>query len=155
MMNVLKPDNSDSVVVLGLGAVGLAAMLAAKSLGASRIVTVDLADAKLELASRLGAGFTVNTGSEDLVSRLHKILPLGANKILDTARSAALLQPSIQCIAHGETFALVGVPSPQVELNINALDLLLSCKHVIGVVEGSSDPRQVSLPRANWSDEQF
>lgn len=61
VFNVLKPRPSSRFVVLGMGTVGLAAMLAARALGVGAIVAVDLVDAKLELAKSLGASHTLNT----------------------------------------------------------------------------------------------
>ncbi|KAL3441565.1 hypothetical protein BJX65DRAFT_322256 [Aspergillus insuetus] len=147
VLNVVQPQPEDSLVVLGLGAVGFAAILAAKALEVRRIVAVDLVDAKLDLALSLGATDTLNTsGKPDLAPCLRKILPNGANKIVDTTGVPRLLESAIQCLAHGGTLALVGVPPPQAVLNINALDLLLSCKRIIGIIEGLSNPHEL-IPR--------
>jgi Zn-dependent alcohol dehydrogenase len=147
VMNVLQPQVEDNVVVIGLGAVGFAAMLAAKALGVRRIVVVDLLDAKLDLALSLGATDTINTSTQpDLATSLREILPNGADKIIDATGVGGLLQTAIQCLGHGGTLALVGVPPANATLNINALDLFLSCKRVIGVIEGLSDPRKVHIP---------
>ncbi|KAL2837305.1 chaperonin 10-like protein [Aspergillus pseudoustus] len=143
VMNVLKPQAEDSVVVLGLGAVGFAAILAAVALGVRRVVAVDLVDAKLNLAASLGATDTINTSgssNKDLAVCIRSILPNGADKIVDATGVPHLLESAIQCLAHGGTLALVGVPPPEAVLKINALDLLLSCKRVIGVIEGLSEP---------------
>lgn len=144
VMNVLQPQGHDSIVVLGLGAVGFAAILAAKALGVSRIVAVDLVGAKLDLALSLGATDTLNTSANpDLILGLREILPDGADNIIDATGAPRLLENSIQCLAHGGTLALVGVPPPHATLIVNALDLLLSCKRIVGVIEGLSDPRVV------------
>lgn len=144
VINVLQPQAEDSVVVLGLGAVGCAAILAAKALGVKHIVALDILDTKLNLAFSLGATNTVNTSTQpDLEGSLRAILPNGADKIIDTTGSAGLLETAIQCLGHGGTLALVGVPPANATLNINALDLLLSCKRVTGVIEGLCDPKKV------------
>jgi Zn-dependent alcohol dehydrogenase len=148
VMNILKPQAEDSVVVLGLGAVGFAAILAAVALGVRRVVAVDLVDAKLDLAASLGATDTINTSgssNKDLAVCIRSILPSGADKIVDATGVPHLLESAIQCLAHGGTLALVGVPPPQAELKVNALDLLLSCKRVTGVIEGLSEPRTVYI----------
>ncbi|KAJ0418592.1 chaperonin 10-like protein [Aspergillus carlsbadensis] len=141
VMNIFQPQAEDSIVVLGLGAVGLAAILAAKALGVQQIVAVDLVDAKLQLASSLGATDAINTSTApSLVVSLQSILPNGADKILDATGVPGLLESAVQCLAHGGTLALVGVPPADAMLSINALDLLLSCKRIVGVIEGLANP---------------
>lgn len=147
IFNVIKPQAHDSVAVLGMGAVGIAAMLAAKALGVRHIVAVDVVDAKLQLASSLGATHTINSAAKpDLYAALHALIPGGLDKIIDTTGLPGVLEASVKALAHGGTLALVGVPSPTATLTINALDLLLSCKQVIGVIEGAADPHIVLSP---------
>ncbi|GAD91859.1 hypothetical protein NECHADRAFT_77081 [Paecilomyces variotii No. 5] len=147
VLNVLRPDMEDSIVVLGLGAVGLAALMAAKALGLRTIVAVDLLDTKLKIAYTLGATDMINTSTQsDLATALRRILPTGADYIVDATGSASLLETIVDCLGHGGTLALVGVPSPEATLKVNALDLLLSCKRIVGVIEGRSDPR-VMIPQ--------
>lgn len=144
MLNVLMPQPAESVAVLGVGAVGLAALMAAKALGVGQIVAVDLQEAKLQAASSSGATHTVNTAhSPDLASALRTVLPDGVDKIIDTTGVAGLLEASVRALAHGGTLALVGVPSPTANLQLNALDFLLGCKRVVGVIEGFSNPQVV------------
>ena len=57
----------ETAMVIGCGAVGLAAIQGARLAGASRIIAVDLDDAKLAIASALGASHTVNASREDPV----------------------------------------------------------------------------------------
>lgn len=151
VFNVVNPLVQDSVAVVGMGAVGIAAMLAAKSLGVRQVIAVDVVEAKLKVASSLGATHIVNSAAEpDLQTALHAIIPGGPNSIIDTTGLVGVLEASVKALAHGGTLALVGVPAPTAIMRINALDLLLSCKRVIGVIEGAADPHIVlaslSLP---------
>jgi Zn-dependent alcohol dehydrogenase len=61
VFNVLKPKRTSRFVVLGMGAVGLAAMMAARSQGVETVIAIDIVDAKLKLAKALGASYTLNT----------------------------------------------------------------------------------------------
>lgn len=154
IFNVLQPQVDDSIMVIGLGAVGFAAILAARALGVRRIVVVDLLEEKLKWALSLGATDTINNSTKaDLAANLRGVLPDGADKILDATGVAGLLESSIKCLAHGGTLALVGVPTANATLNINTLDLLLSCKRVIGVIEGLADPEKV-YTLSPWSRKQ-
>lgn len=147
VFNVVKPRVRDSVAIVGMGAVGIAAMLAAKSLGVRQVIAIDVVEAKLKLASSLGATHIINSAAEpDLHAALHALNPGGPDKIIDTTGVVGVLEASVKALAHGGTLALVGVPSPTAILRINALDLLLSCKRVIGVIEGAADPHTVLSP---------
>lgn len=147
VLNVLRPRRDSKLVVLGMGAVGLAAMLAAKALGVEHLMAVDLVDEKLQLASSLGATHTINTNTtQDLNSAVRDKFSDGVDYIIDTTGVAKLLQASVDALSHEGTLALVGVPSPTATFQVNALDLLLSCKRILGVIEGFSNPQKVSQP---------
>ena len=144
MFNVLKPLADDKVAILGMGAVGLAAVMAAKAMGVRQIVVVDIVDAKLEKAHTLGATYTINAKSvQDVNVGIREIFPEGVDKIMDATGVASLLEPAVKALAHEGTLALVGVPPPTAQLCINALEFMLSCKRIVGVIEGQSDPQQV------------
>jgi Zn-dependent alcohol dehydrogenase len=145
IFNAVKPRTFDKLAVLGVGAVGIAAMLAAKALGVETIIAVDIVDAKLQTALSLGATHVVNSRSApDLETAIRTVFPLGVDKIVDTTGVTALLGSSIKALAHGGTLALVGIPPATETFEINGFDMLLSCKKVIGVIEGYSHPQEVS-----------
>lgn len=145
VLNVLKPRPSDSLVVLGMGAVGLSAMLAALAQGVKNVVAVDIIDAKLELASSLGASHTLNTKTvPDLAQGLREIFTDGVDHVVDTTGVAPLLESSVKALGHEGTLAIVGVARAGSTLNIDPLDLLVNCKRVVGAIEGSSNPAVVS-----------
>ncbi|KAL2692489.1 hypothetical protein Neosp_002899 [[Neocosmospora] mangrovei] len=144
VLNVLQPRNDSKVAVLGMGAVGLAAMLAAKAVGVEYIVAVDLVDEKLQLAKSLGATHIIDTSTGlDLNTAIREKFPNGVDYIVDTTGVAKLLQASVQALSHEGTLALVGVPPPTAQIQVNALDLLLSCKRIVGVIEGFSNPQKL------------
>ncbi|KAL1868981.1 hypothetical protein Plec18167_007983 [Paecilomyces lecythidis] len=144
VINVLRPKPSSTLAILGIGAVGLSAMLAAKALGVTQIVAVDMVEDKLELATNLGASHTINTReSPDLPAAVHKIFPGGIDLILDTTGAGVLLQASLDALGHDGTLALVGVPRIGFKIQVDALDLLTSCKRIIGVIEGHADPKKI------------
>lgn len=146
VFNALQPRPESTLAILGMGAVGLAALLAAKSLGVQRIIAVDMVDAKLALAKSLGATHTVNTKEvPDLCAGLRAMVPEGVDRIIDTTGVVALLQAAVRALGHEGVLALVGVPRPGETLVVDALDLMVSCKRIVGVIEGFADPKEVSL----------
>jgi len=83
-MNVLRPEAGDGFCVFGLGAVGLAGLMAAKALGCDPIIAVDLNPARLELARGLGATHTFDPAdSHDLVWDIIGVAAPGVHCSLD------------------------------------------------------------------------
>lgn len=145
VLNVLQPKPADRLVVLGMGAVGLAAMMAARALGVETVVAVDIVDTKLELATSLGATHTLNTRhTADLAGGLHEIFPEGVDQIIDTTGVVPLLQSSVEALGHAGTLVIVGVAPGGASLNIEPLEFMINCKRIIGAIEGSANPAQVS-----------
>jgi Zn-dependent alcohol dehydrogenase len=145
VLNVLKPKPASRFAVLGMGAVGLAALMAARAQGVETIIAVDIVDEKLELAASLGASHTLNTKKvSDLAQGLLELFPDGVNNILDTTGVVPLLQSSIKALGHEGTLAIVGVAPSGASLNIDPLELMVNCKRVVGAIEGSANPATVS-----------
>jgi Zn-dependent alcohol dehydrogenase len=148
VLNALKPSHNSKIAVLGVGAVGMAAVMAAKVVGVSEIIAVDIFDAKLDLARSIGATQTVNTKQfPDFVGKIRETFQDGVDYVLDTTGNAGLLGSSIGILAHEGTLALVGAPRPGSKFEVDALDLLTTCKRIIGVIEGYSDPKKVCTLR--------
>lgn len=142
--NALQPDKTSTVAILGMGTVGIAALLAAKALGVAEIIAVDIVDQKLELAAELGARHTINTKHDPQLSQtIRKHIPEGADFILDATGVPSVIQASLGALAHGGTLALVGAMPPGTQLRVDALDILTGCKKIIGVIEAWSDPQEV------------
>ncbi|RJQ80763.1 alcohol dehydrogenase [Pseudonocardiaceae bacterium YIM PH 21723] len=132
----------DSVAVFGLGGVGLAALLAVKAAGASKIVAVDVVADKLALAGRLGATHQV-PGGPDVVDAVKEI---GVEKVIDTTGSAEVLAQAYAATAPGGTTVTVGLPHPDRQLTIPALSLVAEERTLKGSYLGSSVPRR-DIPR--------
>lgn len=144
VLNSLQPKPSDKVAIIGMGAVGFAALMAARALGVQQLLAIDIVDEKLQLAASLGASHTINSKLvSDLNTGVRSIFPDGVDMIVEATGIAALAEISVKALAHGGTLALVGVPPPEANLKINPLDLLLACKKIIGVIEGLADPHKV------------
>lgn len=144
VLNVLTPKKTESIAVLGMGAVGLAAVMAAKALGVEHILAVDIVDSKLSTAIEVGASHAINPREfANLHDGIRSVFANGADKIVDATGVIAALNDAVKALAHGGTLALVGVPPPNKLLQLDALDLLLSCKKIVGVIEGLCSPQEV------------
>lgn len=145
ILNVLKPRPQDKVAVVGMGAVGFAALLAALATGVRDVIAIDVVDSKLETAKELGAKYAINGKNfPSSEAGIRSLYPDGVDMIVDTTGAGPVLESLVKSLAHRGTLALVGVPAPTTEVKINALDLLLACKKIVGVIEGLCDPQQVS-----------
>ncbi|KAL1887986.1 hypothetical protein Sste5346_009868 [Sporothrix stenoceras] len=144
VLSVLQPKKTDKVAVLGMGAVGLAAVMAAKARGVVDILAVDIVDEKLRIAAEVGASHTLNTSdlNTGLNEGIRRIFATGVDKIVDATGVVPVINDAVKALGHGGTLALVGVPPPNKTLQIDALDMLLSCKKIMGVIEGLSSPQQ-------------
>lgn len=146
VLNVLKPKPEESIVIFGLGGVGLTALMAAVSMGVKKIVGVDIVPSKLELAKSMGATDLINSKeSKDVVADIKKACEAtsGATYSIDCTGVLKVIEKCIECLAPCGTAATVGVPPPGGKIEIDALTFLLENKRYIGVIEGDSDPQKV------------
>ncbi|MEV6942613.1 NAD(P)-dependent alcohol dehydrogenase [Streptomyces sp. NPDC051172] len=137
--NVLKPVTGSTIVVLGAGAVGLSAVMAAALTPATRIVAVDKVGERLSLAKELGATHTVNVGEADLGEALAEITGgRGADGVVETTGSVAVLRQGVDALAARGTLVVVGAPpfGSEVALDVNGL---LGGKQVVGLTLGDAE----------------
>ena len=101
-LNVAQIAYGDTVMVIGCGAVGLAAVQGARLAGAGKIIAVDLEDAKLELAERMGATRRVNARRDDPaeVGRA-ETSGRGVDVVLESAGSAAAFRTTVEAVRPG------------------------------------------------------
>jgi S-(hydroxymethyl)mycothiol dehydrogenase len=114
----------DSVAVIGCGGVGNAAIAGARLVGARRIIAVDVDDRKLEWAKDFGATDTVNSRSTDAVEAIRALTDgNGADVVIDAVGRPETYQQAFYARDLAGTVVLVGVPSPQMRLDLPLLDV--------------------------------
>jgi aryl-alcohol dehydrogenase len=137
VLNVLKPGTDSRVVVLGAGAVGLSAIMAAAVTAATRIVAVDRVPSRLELAKELGATDTINGGEvDDLAAAIKDVTGGGADFIVETTGNTGVLHASLYGLARGGTMGLIGAPAPTEALSMPVVQLVMGAVGLRGVVMG-------------------
>ncbi|MER5374878.1 NAD(P)-dependent alcohol dehydrogenase [Streptomyces sp. NPDC002553] len=137
--NVLQPAAGDTVVVLGAGAVGLSAVMAAALSPATTVVAVDRIAERLRLARELGATHTVDPGSADLAESIAGITGgRGADGVVETTGNVGVLRRGVDALAARGTLVVVGAPpfGTEVALDVNGL---LGGKRVVGLTLGDSE----------------
>jgi aryl-alcohol dehydrogenase len=142
VMNTLRVPAGASVAVFGTGTVGLAAVMAAKAVGAGQIIAVDVIPRRLELARELGATHVINGSSEDVGDRVAAITGRGADYIVEVTARPQMLHLAVEALAPMGVAAQVGGPPAGTEAAIDMNALLVGGRSIRGVHQGDSIPQQ-------------
>ena len=108
VINSLKVGVGKSIAVFGTGSVGLSAVMAAKLVGAGKIIAIDLRDDRLKLALELGASHTINPSKESIPNAIKAITGNGVDFTLETTALMPILRQAIDVLALRGTCGFVG-----------------------------------------------
>jgi aryl-alcohol dehydrogenase len=142
MLEALRIVPGQSVVIFGVGSVGLAAVMAAAIAGASSIVAVDVSPARLQLATTLGATDVVPS-NEATAAALRDIQPYGFTYSFNTTHAPTVYTLATACLANEGTAGFV--TRPQGEWTLNVGHLLAGGRKMQGILGGSANP-QLFIP---------
>jgi S-(hydroxymethyl)mycothiol dehydrogenase len=116
-------QRGDSVAVFGCGGVGDAAIHASALVGARQIIAIDLDPRKLEWARQFGATDVVDASSEDVVARVRELTGgFGADVTIEAVGRPEVFKQAFHARDHAGTLVQVGVPDPQMRLDVRMLD---------------------------------
>ncbi|MCW3039146.1 MAG: Aryl-alcohol dehydrogenase [Solirubrobacterales bacterium] len=147
VMNVFACPPGSSLLVLGGGPVGLAAVMGAVVQGCGTIVVSEPFASRRELALKLGATHVLDPAAGPLDEQVRALLPAGVDYAFDTTGSVPVLEAVIASMAHRGTIGLVGVPKDFADsLPVNLITAMVLGLTVRGIVEGDSDP-MTFIPR--------
>jgi S-(hydroxymethyl)glutathione dehydrogenase/alcohol dehydrogenase len=108
-LNVARVGRADAIMVVGCGAVGLAAVQGARLAGAKTIVAVDIDDAKLKLAVKMGATCGINSRNQDAVAMSKKQTGgRGVDCVIEAAGSAPAFQLTLEAVRPGGEVVWLG-----------------------------------------------
>src|ERR1700691_444651 len=143
--NDAKVKIGESVVVFGVGGVGLNVVQFAQLAGAYPIVAVDLIDAKLALAKERGATHCINSkGAGDLDGEIRKIVgQQGPDKVIETTGVKSVIELAYNLTHADGTCVLVGVPSEKVTI----YTLPIHFNKILTGSHGGDAVPQVDIPR--------
>lgn len=156
VFNGLKPKEGDTIAIVGTGAVGSGALMAAKIKGCSKIICVDIHDSRLEMAKELGATDTINSLKENWVDKVKELTNgEGVNFAIDTTGISAIMHQAITALASGGHLAPIAVTAKTLEfMPWNELTALQ--KHVDSVLMGDAIPQLALQKLINfWKAGQF
>ncbi len=146
VINTARVEPGASVAVVGLGGVGLSAVIGAKLAGARQIVAVDLSDDKLAFARALGATDAVNAGAPDAVQAVRALTGGGVEVAFDMAGAVPALELAYAVTARGGTTVTAGLPHPDKRLMLAPVTLVAEERTLKGSYIGSAVPLR-DVPR--------
>lgn len=129
-----------SVAVVGLGGVGLAALLGTAACGARRIVAIDVRAEKLELARALGATDTFDAADPDLVAQVKAATNGGVDYAFEMASSVDALAHAYRITRRGGTTVTASLPNPAHHFALPAVNLVAEERTIKGSYLGSAVP---------------
>jgi alcohol dehydrogenase len=152
VVNTAGVKAGQTVAVIGLGGVGLAAVLGAIAAGAAQVIAIDLSDEKLALARELGATSTFRA-DPDTVAAVRERTGGGCDFVFEMAGSIRALESAVAITRRGGTTVTAGLPPPDAALPVNIVSLVGEERtfkgSYIGTCVPSRDiPRYVALYRA-------
>ena len=146
VVNTAKVQAGESVAIIGLGGVGLAALIGAVAAGARQVVAVDLADDKLEIAKSLGATHTVNARDADAAEQIRALSAGGVDHALEFAGSIRALELAWAITRRGGTTVTAGLPPAGVTFPLPAVALVAEERTLKGSYIGTCVPSR-DIPR--------
>lgn len=135
----------ESVVVIGVGGIGLGTVLGASLSGAHPVIAADIQEHKLTKAREFGAHHTVNTKQDDLVEAVQRILGGAADVVIDVTGNPTVIEQAWRLTGPKGRLILVGVMKHDQRFSLNTLPLHYG-KVLTGSEGGSSVP-QIDIPR--------
>ncbi|WP_329444478.1 S-(hydroxymethyl)mycothiol dehydrogenase [Streptomyces canus] len=123
-VNTGAVGRGDSVAVIGCGGVGMAAVVGARLAGATKVIAVDVDPRKLERATRMGATHTVDGSTADVVAAVRELTGgFGADVVVEAVGRPETYEQAFYARDLAGTVVLVGVPTPEMKLELPLLDV--------------------------------
>lgn len=142
VLHTLRPGPGASIAIYGAGSVGLAAVMAARSTAATRIIAVDRHASRLDLAASFGATHTVKADSDDPVRAIHDICGGPADFAIECTGVISVCRQAVDSVGMLGTCALIGGAPAGAELAVDHLTTLWG-KRIQGILGGGGSSRQV------------
>jgi len=139
VVNTAKVNPFNSVVIIGLGGVGLSTLQGAVISGANPIIAVDVVNNKLESARTFGATHTINPAKEDAIEAVKSLTSgRGADYVFVTVGSAEACAHGLRMTREGGTAVMIGVPPTNDTLSLSLTELVSSSRRLITSLMGST-----------------
>jgi aryl-alcohol dehydrogenase len=142
VLNTMRPQAGDAFAVFGVGAVGLAGLMAARIAGCDPIIAVDVHAHRLALARELGATHAIDHGGRsEVVTDIRRITGHGVRFSLETSAQPAVFREAVEALMPAGTCVLLGSARGGTEVTFD-MPFLQFGRVVRGVIQGESHPRE-------------
>ncbi|WP_345796826.1 NAD(P)-dependent alcohol dehydrogenase [Castellaniella sp. MT123] len=142
VLNEARPRLGDSVLIAGVGAVGLAAVMAAKNSGVTKIIVADIHASRLELAKEFGATHVINSRDQNLVEEVTKVTGSTVDYAFDCTGVIAVIEQLAETIGMRGHLVLIGGAPAGARFSLDHLTTLWG-KTVMGVLGGGGRSGQL------------
>ncbi len=146
VVNTARLRPGQTAAVVGLGGVGLAALLGALAAGAETVVAIDLVEEKLELARQLGATHAMNAADPDVAEAVRAATRGGMDIAFEMAGAARAMELACRITRRGGTTVTAGLPPPDATLALSLVNLVAEERTVRGSYIGACVPAR-DIPR--------
>ena len=152
VFNTAEVRAGSTAAVIGCGGIGLSVIQGCRIAGAGRIIAVDTAAWKLELASRLGATDVVDAGAGNPVPPVVELTAGGVDYAFEAIGTPPTVRQAVRMARKGGTVVMIGVVPAGVNVELPGADIVLREKRILGCMMGSNRfrtdmPRYVELYR--------
>ncbi|KAJ5709718.1 NAD/NADP dependent alcohol dehydrogenase [Penicillium malachiteum] len=148
IQNITQAGPNDTVLITGLGAVGMGAIMTAVNSQCKSIIAVDRVQSRLSLAKELGAIHIIDTSEPNFTSlkeSVHELILTGVTVAIDTTGVPEILEQCIQATRKRGKIVMIGVPPFGWDLKVPATEHLNSGRAIMGCIMGDCDSQKVGL----------
>ncbi|MFF8186005.1 alcohol dehydrogenase catalytic domain-containing protein [Microbacterium sp. NPDC016588] len=146
LLNVGRPEPEQSVVIVGLGGVGMAALLVARALGVASVTAIDAIPGKLDTAAALGASAVYSPADAERAG-------IRGEVVVEAAGAAPAFATAVRLTAPGGRTVSVGLPRADSVAEVHPLGLVAEAREIVGSYLGSSVPsRDIPVYEALWRE---
>ena len=146
VINTAQAKPGQFIAVVGLGGVGLSAVLAALAIGSGKVLALDLSEEKLAFARELGVHHALNAGDADVQAQISALTGGGVHIAIETAGSNRALQMAYDITRRGGTTVAAGMPGPEAEITLSHLKIAAEERSIKGSYMGSCVAKR-DIPR--------
>ncbi|MBB2198783.1 alcohol dehydrogenase catalytic domain-containing protein [Gluconacetobacter sp. 1c LMG 22058] len=147
VVNTAKVGMGTTVAVVGLGGVGLSAVMGARAAGAREVIAIDLSDVKLALAREVGATAVINAAAPDALDQVRRLSAGGVDYAFEMAGSIRALESAVEMTRRaGGMTVTAGLPPHDATLPVNISRLVAEERTLAGSYMGTCVPVR-DIPR--------
>ncbi|WP_027349702.1 zinc-dependent alcohol dehydrogenase family protein [Halotalea alkalilenta] len=140
LLHTAKLRAGQSVLVVGLGGVGLSAVLGALASGARQVIAADVNPAKLEQAKAFGATAVIDSSDPQALARVRELSAGGVDVAADFAGAAKALEFAFAATGKGGVTVTAGLPHPSTRFALSPVQLVAEERRLLGSYLGGHVP---------------